>query len=73
MGMLKQSSLMARCDVCRMPFDPVFGGTCTQCGKLLCAEHLYGSVLVKLAGYAGIRRPCVDCRRRAAPVEANRK
>ena len=51
MALLRPSVILARCDICRLPFDPVFGGICPQCGKLLCSTHLFGNPLVKLAAY----------------------
>ena len=39
---------LARCDQCRTFFDPVYGGVCARCGRLLCATHLHGGFLARI-------------------------
>ena len=43
MAVLQGSRVIATCDECRTRFDPVHGGVCPSCRRLLCATHLYGS------------------------------
>ena len=62
MPMLRRSSLMAACDECGRAFDPVKGGVCPACGRLLCGEHFYGSLLRRMLGYLGVPTRCVRCR-----------
>jgi len=63
MAFFKPSAQLARCDVCRTVFDPVFGGVCAQCRRLLCPTHLYGGAFQRLLGRFSLRQAvCVDCR-----------
>lgn len=50
MAVLQNSRVIATCDECRTPFDPVRGGVCPSCRRLLCATHLYGSFLRRVQG-----------------------
>ena len=66
MPKLAKSTLMARCDVCRAVFDPVYGGACESCRRLLCSRHFYGSLAQRLKSYlllGGGRQLCAECRR----------
>lgn len=67
MAYLQQSRTLGTCDECRVPFDPVKGGVCPRCGRLLCGEHFYGSFLRRLQGIVGGRPACVRCRRGEEP------
>lgn len=62
MSLLRQSTLRAPCDECKRFFDPTFGGVCSRCRRLLCADHLYGSLWQRLRGTLGLRAVCVRCR-----------
>jgi hypothetical protein len=63
MALFRQSAQLARCDQCRTFFDPVYGGVCTRCGRLLCATHLHGGFLSRLIGRLVPRKTeCVQCR-----------
>jgi hypothetical protein len=62
MAMLKHSSVRPPCDECRRPFDAAFGGICDRCRRLLCPDHLYGSIWQRLRGLLGLRVVCVRCR-----------
>ncbi len=63
MAVLQPSSVVATCDVCRARFDPVHGGVCSSCRRLLCPTHYYGSVLRRFLGLLGFSPRCVSCRR----------
>lgn len=65
---LHQSGVVGTCDECRAPFDPVHGGVCPQCKRLLCPEHMYGSLWRRLQAMAGGRPRCVACREGREPV-----
>ena len=70
MAMIKTfrpSSLLAQCDKCRLPFDPVYGGVCSQCRRLLCGRHMYGSVFRRLQSFFGTPLVCPECRRGETP------
>jgi hypothetical protein len=63
MALFKPSDQLARCDVCRTVFDPVFGGVCARCHRLLCETHLHGGFFRRLLGRLNPRPAvCVDCR-----------
>jgi hypothetical protein len=63
MMLFKPSAQLARCDQCRAFFDPVFGGVCARCRRLLCATHLYGGFFQRVLGRFNLRQAlCVDCR-----------
>jgi hypothetical protein len=63
--MLRPSAMLAKCDECRLPFDPVQGGVCSRCNRLLCRHHIFGSVLRRLQSYLGGSLVCVACRVKA--------
>jgi hypothetical protein len=63
MHVFEPSSQYARCDACEAEFDPVFGGACRSCQRLLCSVHFYGrSRFQRLRNYLGFEVKCVDCR-----------
>jgi len=65
MGMVKTlrpSSMMGRCDQCKVVFDPVYGGVCARCGQLLCGKHIFGSIWRRLRSYVGGELICLKCR-----------
>jgi hypothetical protein len=54
----------ARCEECGTAFDPLTGGICPSCRRLLCARHLRGWFV----GWFGLSRSadatvCVACQR----------
>ena len=55
MAYLQQSRMMATCDECRARFDPVRGGVCPNCRRLLCGTHYYGSFLRRIQAMLGKR------------------
>lgn len=68
MAVFQPSRTLAQCDECRAVFDPVRGGVCSQCRRLLCGDHYYGSVLRRLQGLLGFAPRCVACREGREPV-----
>ena len=50
------------CDVCGRRFDLVKGGVCTRCRRVLCGEHLHGSLVRRLLVDFGAEPTCVQCR-----------
>ena len=62
MALLQRSRIIATCDECRLPFDPVRGGVCPRCRRLLCGTHYYGSILSRLQGMLGMVPLCPRCR-----------
>jgi len=72
MAYLQQSRTIGTCDECRAAFDPVKGGVCPRCRRLLCGDHYYGSILRRLHGLVGGRPACVRCRNGEEPGTAGR-
>jgi hypothetical protein len=67
---LTRSEIRAQCDRCRTVFDPVYGGVCESCGRLLCGRCVYGSVFRRLQSYLpGAKLICTECR---AAIKAGR-
>jgi hypothetical protein len=68
MAVLKSSALLGRCEQCRQPFDPVYGGACARCGRLLCAVHLHGPLWRRIVARFIPRQNviCAVCRARGA-------
>gem|GEM_PF-1262933 len=62
MAFLQPSRVIATCDECRARFDPVRGGVCDSCRRLLCPTHYYGSFLRRLQGLLGFSPLCPACR-----------
>lgn len=63
MHVFEPSSQYGRCDACGIEFDPVYGGACPSCRRLLCPAHFYGgSRLQRWRGYLGLDVKCVECR-----------
>ncbi len=71
--MLRPSSMLAACDECRLPFDPVHGGVCSRCHRLLCGHHIYGSILRRLQSFLGMALVCTACRSGATPAPPPRE
>ena len=64
MAVFQGSKMIATCDECRTRFDPVHGGVCPSCRRLLCTTHLYGSFVRRLQGMLLLGGPpqCPYCR-----------
>ena len=65
--MLRPSSMLAECDECRVTFDPVNGGVCSRCNRLLCGKHIFGSIGRRLQSFLGSPLVCPTCRRGETP------
>jgi hypothetical protein len=64
---LRPSSMLGMCDECRASFDPVHGGVCSRCNRLLCGRHIYGSFFRRLQSFLGTPLICTVCRTGATP------
>ena len=62
MPFFRSSIFRTECDVCGKPFPVNTGGVCERCKRILCAEHLHGSVVRRLAIAVGAPMICVTCR-----------
>jgi hypothetical protein len=56
-------SIAATCEQCHTRFDPVTGGICAQCHRLLCGRHLRGWRPALFALFERAQPVCVACRR----------
>ncbi len=52
------------CEKCREPFDPMHGGICRVCKRLLCHEHLIGLGTIRFRPDKG-QPVCPECSERA--------
>lgn len=59
--MLRESTVAAECERCGVRFDPVSGGVCSVCRRILCDAHLNGSFLRRARGWFGAAPVCVHC------------
>ena len=51
------------CDRCGARFDPVSGGVCARCRRILCGDHLHGSLVQRLrVTLFGGTPTCIYCR-----------
>ena len=63
MPFFREGMFKADCDVCGVRFDPVQGGVCTVCKRILCRTHLYGSLAQRLrVTLFGAPAVCIYCR-----------
>lgn len=63
-------SIAATCEECQRSFEPLSGGACARCKRLLCGRHLRGWRPAVFALFERARPECVRCRRAAARGEA---
>jgi hypothetical protein len=54
--------MSTECDACGRRFDLVKGGTCVRCRRILCEQHLHGSLVRRLMVDFGAKPLCVQCR-----------
>jgi len=75
MGFFRASAQLGRCEQCRTLFDPVYGGACARCGRLLCAAHLHGGFWRQLVARLVPRRStiCAACRASRAWTQRARR
>lgn len=68
MRLLRESTVAAECERCGVRFDPVSGGVCSVCRRILCDAHLNGSFLRRARTWFGAAPVCVYCAA-AGPAE----
>ena len=64
MQVFRPSSYLAQCERCGARFDPVQGGVCPSCNRILCGTHMYGSWFRRLRAQLGGKTMCVECEAR---------
>lgn len=62
MPFFKKSIFFSECDRCHVQFHIGGGGVCEQCRKILCDNHLHGSLVRRIQVSFGARPVCVACR-----------
>ena len=61
MRLLRESTVAAECERCGVRFDPVTGGVCSVCRRILCDAHLNGSFFRRARTWFGAAPVCVYC------------
>ncbi|MBK8247592.1 MAG: hypothetical protein IPK85_09380 [Gemmatimonadetes bacterium] len=67
MPFFRSSIFRTECDACGKPFPVNTGGVCERCRRILCAEHLHGSFVRRIAIAVGAPMLCVTCRAGESP------
>ena len=69
----RESIFKTDCDRCGARFDPIQGGVCAQCRRILCGEHLHGSRWQRLRTQVfGAPTVCIYCRAEAGQAPESR-
>ena len=63
----RKSIFKTECDECRQPFPVNTGGVCERCRRILCNDHLHGSIARRLAIALGAPYVCPRCRVMGGP------
>lgn len=58
----RKSVFETECDECGAPFAVNTGGVCERCRRILCNDHLHGSVVRRVAIAFGAAYRCQRCR-----------
>jgi hypothetical protein len=59
---LLASEMSTECEACGARVDLITGGVCVDCGRVLCAAHLHGSLVRRLLVDLGAASRCARCR-----------
>ena len=62
MPFFKKSIFTSECDRCQVRFHIGAGGVCEECRKILCDNHLHGSLVRRVQVSFGARPICTSCR-----------
>jgi hypothetical protein len=65
MMMKRSPTVYMKCERCGLPFEPIKGGLCQRCDRILCAADLHGDLLSRWKAALTGRAICVECRQRA--------
>ncbi len=68
MPFFRPSIFRSECDACHKPFPVNTGGVCVRCRRILCPDHLHGSIARRFAIALGAPMVCVACRSGEAPA-----
>src|SRR5688500_281596 len=64
MMMMRSPTVYMECERCGLPFEPIKGGLCQRCDRILCAADLHGDLLSRWRAALTGRVICVECRRK---------
>ena len=70
MPFFKKSMFFSECDRCHVRFHIGQGGVCERCRKILCDNHLHGSLVRRVQVSFGAPVVCVACRARRQTANA---
>jgi hypothetical protein len=73
MPFFKKSIFFSECERCHVNFHIGQGGVCEQCRRILCDNHLHGSLVRRVQVYFGARPICLTCRASAAAPSVGAK
>lgn len=62
MLMTRSPTVYIDCERCGLPFEPIKGGLCQRCDRILCAADLHGDLLSRWKAALTGRTICVECR-----------
>jgi hypothetical protein len=65
MLMKRSPTVYMECDRCGLPFEPMKGGLCQRCDRILCGADLHGDLLSRWRAALTGRSICVECRAKA--------
>jgi hypothetical protein len=64
--MKRLTTVYMDCERCGLPFEPLKGGLCQRCDRILCPADLHGDVLSRWRAAITGRAICVECRAKRA-------
>jgi hypothetical protein len=71
MPVFKKSIFFSECDRCHARFHIGAGGVCERCRKILCDNHLHGSLIRRIQVSFGAPPVCINCRAQRSPSAPN--
>jgi len=71
MPVFKKSIFFSECDRCHARFHIGAGGVCERCRKILCDDHLHGSLVRRIQVSFGAPPVCIYCRAQRSPSAAS--
>jgi hypothetical protein len=64
--MKRSPTVYMECERCGLPFEPMKGGLCQRCDRILCATDLHGDLFSRWKAALTGRAICVECRQSRA-------
>ncbi|HJR67502.1 MAG TPA: hypothetical protein VJ802_13820 [Gemmatimonadaceae bacterium] len=64
MMMKRSPTVYMQCERCSLPFEPIKGGLCQRCDRILCSADLHGDTLSRWRAALTGRAICVECRQK---------